>query len=222
MVPEFKNKILLEQAFIHRSYINENAKTGLSHNERLEFLGDAVLELIVTKALYRKFPEANEGELTAYRAGLVNMNTLSKVATDLKFNDRMKLSKGEQKDTSSKARMSILADAYEALLGAIYLDLGYDQADKFVTETLLPELVDIIKYRLYKDPKSNLQERSQEDLSITPFYKVISESGPDHNKEFVSGVFLDDVMIAEGRGQSKHDSETAAARAALKVRGWGK
>ena len=118
------------------------------------------------------------------------MNTLSKVATDLKFNDRMKLSKGEQKDTSSKARMSILADAYEALLGAIYLDLGYDQADKFVTETLLPELVDIIKYRLYKDPKSNLQERSQEDLSITPFYKVISESGPDHNKEFVSGVFL--------------------------------
>ncbi len=222
MVPEFKNKILLEQAFIHRSYINENAKTGLSHNERLEFLGDAVLELIVTKALYTKFPEANEGDLTAYRAGLVNMNTLSKVATELQFNDRMKLSRGEQKDTSSKARMSILADAYEALLGAIYLDLGYDQAEKFVTETLLPELVDIIKYRLYKDPKSNLQERSQEDLSITPFYKVISESGPDHNKEFVSGVFIDDVMIAEGRGQSKHDSETVAARAALKIKGWGK
>lgn len=222
MIPTFNNEKLLEQAFIHRSYINENAKTGLEHNERLEFLGDSVLELIVTDALYNRFKEAAEGELTAYRAGLVNMNTLSKVAIDMDFNSRMKLSKGEQKDVMSKARMSILADAYEAVLGAIYIDQGLEVARKFVTDTLMPELTDIIKYRLYKDPKSNLQERSQEDLSVTPVYKVMSESGPDHNKVFVSGVYFDTVLIAEGKGNSKHEAETAAAREALKVKGWGR
>ncbi len=221
MIPEFKNKNLLEQAFIHRSFINENARTGLSHNERLEFLGDAVLELIVTDALYSKYPEAAEGELTAYRAGLVNMNTLSKVAIELNFNDKMKLSKGEQKDTNSKARMSILADAYEALLGAIYLDQGYGAARIFVEKTLLPEISDMIKYATYKDSKSNLQERAQEEMSVTPIYKIINESGPDHNKVFVSGVFLDNVLIAEGRGNSKHEAETNAAKEALISKNWG-
>ncbi len=220
MIPEFKNKNLLEQAFIHRSFINENARTGLAHNERLEFLGDAVLELIVTDALYTKYPEAAEGELTSYRAGLVNMNALSKVAIDLNFNDKMRLSRGEQKDTNSKARLSILADAYEALLGAIYLDQGYGAARTFVEKTLLPEINDMIKYGLYKDPKSSLQERAQEEMSVTPIYKIISESGPDHNKIFVSGVYLDNVLISEGRGQSKHEAETNAAREALKSKGW--
>lgn len=220
MIPEFKNKNLLEQAFIHRSFINENARTGLAHNERLEFLGDAVLELIVTDALYIKYPEAAEGELTAYRAGLVNMNALSKVSIGLGFNDKMKLSRGEQKDTNSKARMSILADAYEALLGAIYLDQGYGAARTFVEKTLLPEIGDMIRYATYRDPKSSLQERAQEEISVTPIYKIISESGPDHNKIFVSGVYLDNVLIAEGRGNSKHEAETSAAKEALISKNW--
>lgn len=220
MIPEFNNKKLLEQAFIHRSYINENARTGLAHNERLEFLGDAVLELIVTDELYHKYPDLAEGELTAYRAGLVNMNTLSKVASRLGINEQLMLSKGEQKDSQSKARMSILADAYEALLGAIYLDQGFDRAQKFVAETLLIELPDIIKYRLYKDPKSNLQERSQEDIGITPNYRILNESGPDHNKEFIAGVYFDNVLVAEGKGNSKHEAETKAAEMALRAKGW--
>ncbi len=221
MIPEFKNKNLLEQAFIHRSFINENARTGLSHNERLEFLGDAVLELIITDALYIKYPEAAEGELTAYRAGLVNMNTLSRVSVELGFNNKMKLSRGEEKDTNSKARMSILADAYEALLGAIYIDQGYGSARLFVEKTLLPEINDMIKYATYKDPKSSLQERAQEEMSVTPIYKIISESGPDHNKIFISGVYLDNVLIAEGKGNSKHEAETYAAREALISKNWG-
>ena len=218
LIPKFNNEKLLDQAFIHRSFINENAKTGLEHNERLEFLGDAVLELAVTEYLYKKYKEAPEGELTAYRAGLVNMYSLAKIASALGLNDKMRLSKGEQRDDNSKARLSILADAYEALLGAIYLDQGMDIAKGFVYETLMPELSDIVKYRLYKDPKSNLQERSQEDMSVTPIYKILRESGPDHNKEFVAGVYLDDVLIAEGSGQSKHEAETSAAKEALRLR----
>ena len=218
MIPQFNNERLLDQAFIHRSFINENAKTGLSHNERLEFLGDSVLELIVTEYLYKKYKEADEGELTAYRAGLVNMYTLAKVAMSLDLNDKMRLSKGEQRDTNSKARLSILADAYEALLGAIYLDRGIDEVRDFIYQTLIPELIDIVKYRLYKDPKSSLQERAQESMSVTPIYKILSESGPDHNKKFIAGVYLDDVLVSEGSGQSKHEAETAAAREALKVK----
>ena len=217
-IPKFNNEKLLEQAFIHRSFINENQKTGLEHNERLEFLGDAVLELIVTEYLYKKYKEAAEGELTAYRAGLVNMYSLAKVSSMLGLNDRMRLSKGEQRDDNSKARLSILADAYEALLGAIYLDRGLEVAKEFVYDTLMPELVDIVKYRLYKDAKSNLQERAQEDMSVTPIYKILKESGPDHSKEFVAGVYLDDVLVAEGSGQSKHEAETSAAKEALKVK----
>lgn len=218
LIPKFNNEKLLDQAFIHRSFINENAKTGLEHNERLEFLGDAVLELAVTEYLYKKYKEAPEGELTAYRAGLVNMYSLAKIASALGLNERMRLSKGEQRDDNSKARLSILADAYEALLGAIYLDQGMDIAKSFVYETLIPELSDIVKYRLYKDPKSNLQEHSQEYMSVTPIYKILRESGPDHNKEFVAGVYLDDVLIAEGSGQSKHEAETSAAKEALRLR----
>lgn len=213
------NNGLLEQAFIHRSYINENPHTGLLHNERLEFLGDAVLELVVTKFLYLKYPHQNEGDLTAYRSALVNAITLGEVASDLGFNDLMKLSKGEAKDVH-RARSSILADAYEAFVGALYLDQGYDSANVFITATLLGKTGDIIRKGLYKDAKSYVQEKSQEKYSVTPNYRVLTEEGPDHDKLFEVGIFFGDEKIAEGQGKSKQEAETAAAKEALIVKSW--
>jgi ribonuclease-3 len=215
----FNNNKLLEQAFIHRSFINENPKTGLVHNERLEFLGDAVLELIVTEFLYSKYPHQNEGDLTAYRSALVNAITLGELATELGFNDLMKLSKGEAKDVH-RARSSILADAYEAFVGAVYLDQGYQVARIFISKTLLGKTEDIIKKGLYKDAKSYVQEKSQEHYGVTPSYKVLEEEGPDHDKLFSVGIFFGEVNIAEGKGKSKQEAETSAARAALLVKGW--
>ncbi len=216
---QFENRALVEQAFIHRSFINENPRTGLRHNERLEFLGDAVLELVVTEYLYKTYPDHNEGDLTAYRSALVNASTLGEVADELSFNDMMKLSKGEAKDVS-RARSSILADAYEAFVGALYLDQGYDKVKEFISKTVLTKTDDIIKKGLYKDAKSFVQEKSQELLSITPAYKVLSEEGPDHDKLFTVGIYFADELIAEGRGKSKQEGETLAARAALVKRGW--
>jgi ribonuclease-3 len=220
-LPKFNNQKLLEQAFVHRSYLNEvAAKSGISHNERLEFLGDAVLELIVTEYLYKNYPDSMEGELTAYRSGLVNANTLAKVATDLRINDNLKLSRGESKDTNSKARLNILADAYEAILGALYLDQGYSACEEFVTNTLVPELVEIIKYGKHKDAKSMIQEKAQFKLGCTPTYKVLREEGPDHNKKFIIGIYFDNVLISEGEGNSKQEAEISAAQNALKLKGW--
>lgn len=216
---EFNNKKLLEQAFIHRSFINENPRSGLEHNERLEFLGDAILELVTTEFLYAHYPHHNEGDLTAYRSALVNAVTLGEVATSLNFNDLIKLSKGEAKDTS-RARGSILADAYEAFLGALYLDQGYEQVRDFVSKTLLVKTDDVIQKGLYKDPKSFVQEKSQEEVGVTPVYKLIEEMGPDHDKRFKMAIYFDDKYIAEGEGKSKQEAESAAARAALIVRGW--
>ena len=216
---QFKNTTLLEQAFIHRSFINENPRTGLVHNERLEFLGDAVLELVVTEFLFEKYPYQNEGDLTAYRSALVNAVTLGDLASSLGFNDLMKLSKGEAKDVH-RARSSILADAYEAFVGALYLDQGYDAAKQFITRTLLVQTDDIIRKGLYKDAKSYVQEKSQEVYSLTPSYRVLSEEGPDHDKLFLTGIFFGEEKIAEGRGKSKQEAETAAARAALITKGW--
>lgn len=213
------NNPLFEQAFIHRSFINENPKTGLIHNERLEFLGDAVLELISTEFLYEQYPHHNEGDLTAYRSALVNAVTLGDVATSLGFNDMMKLSKGEAKDVH-RARSSILADAYEAFIGALYLDQGYEKTKDFITRTLLNKTEDIIKKGLYKDAKSFVQEKAQEKYSITPSYKVLEEEGPDHDKLFLVGIFFGDEKIAEGRGKSKQEGETNAARAALIEKKW--
>ncbi len=213
------NNPLFEQAFIHRSFINENPKTGLIHNERLEFLGDAVLELISTEFLYEQYPHHNEGDLTAYRSALVNAVTLGDVATSLGFNDMMKLSKGEAKDVH-RARSSILADAYEAFIGALYLDQGYEKTKDFITKTLLNKTEDIIKKGLYKDAKSFVQEKAQEKYSITPSYKVLEEEGPDHDKLFLVGIFFGDEKIAEGRGKSKQEGETNAARAALIEKKW--
>jgi ribonuclease-3 len=215
----FTNKKLLEQAFIHRSFINENPRTGLEHNERLEFLGDAILELATTEFLYAHYPNHNEGDLTAYRSALVNAITLGEVATSLNFNDLIKLSKGEAKDTS-RARGSILADAYEAFLGALYLDQGYDAVKEFVSKTLLVKTDEVIRKGLYKDPKSFVQEKSQEEVGVTPVYKLIEEMGPDHDKRFKMAIYFDNKYIAEGEGKSKQEAESAAAKAALIVRGW--
>lgn len=215
----FKNKALLEQAFIHRSYINENPRLGLEHNERLEFLGDAVLELAVTDYLYKKYPESPEGELTAYRSSLVNAVLISEVTKNLGFNDFLLLSKGEAKDMG-KARQYILANTYEAFLGALYLDQGYKIAETFVQDTMIVRLDDIVKNKLWRDSKSLVQEKAQEYLAVTPVYKVISENGPDHDKSFTVGIYFSDDLIAEGKGKSKQEAEQKAAHGALVCKKW--
>lgn len=215
----FKNKDLLTQAFLHRSYLNENASIKMQHNERLEFLGDAVLELVVTDYLYAKFTDKPEGELTAFRAALVNTNTISDKARNLGFENYLLLSKGEAKDTG-KARAYILANTFEAFTGALYLDQGYDAAKQFIHDHLLPELETIIKQGLWRDAKSFVQEKSQEEESVTPSYKVLHETGPDHDKTFTVGIYFRDKKIAEGKGSSKQEAETSAARNALAARGW--
>ncbi len=211
---QFKNKDLLTQAFIHRSYLNENPNFHLYHNERLEFLGDAVLELVVTKYLFENYPKKQEGIMTNWRAALVNSKMLSRVARDLDFNDFLFLSQGEAKE-KGKARQFILANSFEAFVGALYLDQGYDPCSEFIQENLIKELPEIIKEGLYKDAKSDFQEQAQEKTSITPHYKVLKEWGPDHDKNFIIGVFLKDKLIAEGQGSSKQEAEEQAARKAL-------
>lgn len=210
---KFKNKNLLKQSLIHRSYLNENPDFGLDHNERLEFLGDAVLELIVTEHLYRNFNQP-EGELTSWRASLVNGRSLSELAQKLELNNFLYLSKGET-NSIGKAREIILANAVEALIGAIYLDQGLKSATKFIQKNILVKLPHILKHHLYQDPKSGFQEIAQAKYKITPAYKVLKEIGPDHNKEFTIGVFLNDKLIAEGKGSSKQEAETKAAANAL-------
>jgi ribonuclease-3 len=217
---EFKNRDLLIEAFCHRSYLNEHPDFYLPHNERLEFLGDAVLELIVTEYLYKKYPEKNEGELTNWRAALVNAKILGELAKDLGFNDFLLLSKGEEKETG-KARLYILANTFEALIGAIYLDQGYEVAKNFVEKNLIEKkLPEIIEKGLFKDPKTRFQEEAQERVKITPTYKVLEEWGPDHAKHFVVGVFLGNELIAKGEGSSKQEAEEEAAKNALKIKGW--
>jgi ribonuclease-3 len=215
----FKDKNLLKQAFIHRSYINENTDTGMSHNERLEFLGDAVLELVVTDFLYKKYPSFTEGELTALRSALVNAVIISDIASEVGMNDFLLLSKGEAKD-NGKARQYILANTYEAFVGAIYMDSGYKNAEKFIADTLLPHTEEIVAKKLWRDAKSLVQEKAQEFFNVTPSYKVIQESGPDHDKHFTIGIFFGSELIAEGKGQSKQEAEQKAAGEALKVKNW--
>jgi ribonuclease-3 len=216
---EFKNIDLLKQALVHRSYLNENPGFYLGHNERLEFLGDAVLELVVTEYLYNKYPNP-EGELTNWRASLVNSKMLAKLAKKLNIEDCLYLSRGESKDKNTKARQYILANAFEAIVGAIYLDGGYKKAREFIERNLLPELPKILENKLYLDPKSRFQEKAQEHTGITPNYRVLSESGPDHNKKFKMAVFIGDELIASGTGSSKQEAEEKAAAAGLKKKGW--
>lgn len=216
---QFNDKNLLRQAFTHRSYINENKHTTQEHNERLEFLGDAVLELATTSFLFKKYPKRNEGELTSFRAALVNTNTLSEVASKLGFNDFLLLSKGESKDTG-RARQYILADTFEAVIGAIYIDQGYDAAFAFIETNLLGLTEDIVKTGSWIDAKSFFQEKSQEILSTTPLYETIQEEGPDHNKYFTVAVKIKDETIATGKGKSKQEAEQEAARNALAKKEW--
>lgn len=215
----FNNKELLKRALTHRSYINEQNDNSLKHNERLEFLGDAVLELAVTTYLFNEFPDRPEGDLTAFRSSLVNTITISDAAEKLGANDYLLLSKGEAKDTG-KARQYILANTFEALVGAIYLDQGYKIAEKFVADALFYRLPEIIKKGLWKDAKSWVQEKAQEVEGITPSYEVLAQVGPDHDKTFTVGIFFGDTKVAEGVGHSKQEAEQNAARAALDKKGW--
>jgi len=216
---KFKNKDLLIQAFCHRSYLNENPDFGLSNNERLEFLGDAILELVVTEYLYQNYPEKTEGELTNWRAALVNAKELAIVAQNLDFNDYLLLSKGEAKELG-KARLYILANTFEALIGTLYLDQGYQACQDFIKKNLIKELPKIIEAGLFKDTKSRFQEEAQERVGITPTYQVLEEWGPDHAKHFIVGVFLSEELVAKGEGSSKQEAEEEAAENALKIKNW--
>lgn len=215
----FSDKDTLRQALVHRSYLNEHPDFPLGHNERLEFLGDAVLELVVTEHLYMNY-ENPEGELTNWRAALVNADMLSDLCRLLEIEPYLHLSRGESKDSDSKARKYILANAFEAIIGAIYLDKGWDGSKTFIQERVLSELPRVLKERLYVDPKSRFQEAAQEHAGVTPSYKVLSEEGPDHAKEFEVGVYLGKELVAKGMGTSKHEAQVSAAEEAIKQKGW--
>jgi len=215
---KFKKQDLLKQALTHRSYLNENPDFKLNHNERLEFLGDAVLQVAVTERLYREYPNS-EGELTNWRAALVNAKKLAEVAENIGLNDFILLSRGEAKDIG-RARQYILANATEALIGAIYLDQGIEVVGSFVEENILSHLPEILKIGAYRDAKSIFQEEAQERVGITPSYEVLDEWGPDHAKHFKVGVFLENELVAEGEGSSKQEAQQKAAEAALKTKNW--
>ncbi len=215
----FANKDLLTQALVHRSFLNENREFPLGHNERLEFLGDAVLELVVTEYLYTHYDNP-EGELTNWRASLVNSNMLSTLTNELEIEDLLYLSRGEQKDTHGKARLKILANAFEALVGAIYLEHGYDGAKKFIMERLMIKLDYILQNKLYLDPKTYFQEQAQDKMGITPTYRVLAEEGPDHNKSFTVGIYLGEQQVTSGTGSSKQAAQVAAAHNAIQLKGW--
>ncbi len=217
---KFKNQDLMRQAFVHRSYLNENPSFHLGHNERLEYLGDAVLELVVTDFLFANFPHASEGDMTSWRASLVNSKMLANIAHELNIEPLLYLSKGESKDTSSKARNYILTNAVEALIGAMYLDRGYKTAEKFIKKCILVQLPNILAKRLDVDPKSKFQELAQEKMRVTPRYDVLDEKGPDHAKLFRVGVFLGDELVASGNGSSKQEAQMDAARKGLEAKGW--
>ncbi|MEA3249137.1 MAG: ribonuclease III [Patescibacteria group bacterium] len=215
----FDDRDVLTMAFVHRSYLNEHPSFGIEHNERLEFLGDAVLELVVTEYLYGNYPNP-EGELTNWRAALVNAKTLADVGQELGLEDYLYLSRGEAKDSGSKARSYILANAMESFIGAIYLDQGIDASRKFIDQFIISKLPHILEHRLYIDPKSRFQESSQEKVGVTPNYKVLNEEGPDHAKVFTVGVYLGSELVAEGEGMSKQEAQVAAAESALEAKEW--
>ena len=215
----FNDLNLLIEALTHRSYLNEHREYEGSHNERLEFLGDAVLELATTDFLFKKFPTKPEGELTAYRAALVNTVSLAESAQALGINEYLLLSKGEARDTG-RARDVILADAFEAIIGAIYLDSGYASAEAFIAGHIFSKIDDVITRRSYQDAKSRFQEAAQEKRGVTPAYETLSEVGPDHNKRFTVGVFIGTSEIARGEGDSKQEAEQVAAQNALGKTGW--
>ena len=216
---EFADKSHLRSALTHRSYLNEHREATWDHNERLEFLGDAVLELVVTEFLFAKYPEKPEGELTAIRAALVNTVSLSAASEALQVNDHLLMSKGEAKDTG-RARQYILANAFEAFIGAIYQDKGYEVARDFIAGQLFQKTEEIVEKRLWQVPKSRFQELAQEHVSVTPTYETLKQEGPDHDRIFTIGVYLKKELVAEGQGRSKQEAEQAAAEAAVTKKGW--
>lgn len=211
---KFDNLDLLITAFTHRSYLNEHKKSASEHNERLEFLGDAVLELTVTEHLYANFSEP-EGILTNWRSSLVRTESIGAAAARLGYEDLLRLSRGEKRGTE-RARAQILANTFEAVLGALYLDKGYDVARDFVEKNILSTFDEILKTGSWMDPKSRLQEVIQSTDGVTPTYRVLSEEGPDHEKIFTVGVFVNDKKIGEGTGPSKQNAQVSAAQTALK------
>jgi ribonuclease-3 len=213
-----RNRELFQESVTHRSYLNEHRGYRFGHNERLEFLGDAVLELVVTDHLYRNYPNP-EGELTSYRAAIVNGEILAEIAGRLGLDSFLLMSRGEAKDTG-RARMWLLANAIEAVIGALYLDQGYDAAKVFIERTVISELPHVIEEGLYTDPKSRFQELSQEKTGITPSYRILKDWGPDHDRHFVAGVFLGESLVAEGDGASKQEAQRAAAMGAIEAKGW--
>lgn len=217
---EFNNINFLKQAFVHKSYLNENHSFELGHNERFEFLGDAVLELVSTVYLYKHFPEKPEGELTNIRASLVNSDSLTDEAVRLNLEAYLFLSHGESKDKNSKARKYILANCVEAIIGAIYLDSGYEKASWFIEKNILYKLPNIMNKELYIDPKTKFQEKAQEVYNITPKYKLLEEKGPDHKKIFTIGLYINSDLISKGKGESKQEAEIDAAKAGIKKNNW--
>ena len=215
----FRDISLLETAFTHRSYINENRAPGREHNERLEFLGDAVLELVVTEFLYAKYPDKPEGDLTAYRAALVNTVSISDAAAKLGMNEYLLLSRGESRDTG-RARAIILANAFEAVIGALYLDQGYVTAKDFIGKQLFHKTDEVVEKRLWQDAKSKLQEMAQDKSGVTPTYELVNQTGPDHDKRFTIAVMIAGSRVALGEGRSKQEAEQDAAQKALVVKGW--
>jgi ribonuclease-3 len=217
----FADATLLQTAFTHRSYLNEarttkstKAKGAGVHNERLEFLGDAVIELVVTDHLFRRFPDANEGDLTGYRSALVNATMLGSIAEKLGMNECLLLSRGEAKDTG-RARATILANTFESVTGALYLDQGYAAAEAFIAAHVLSRVDEVVRQGLWRDAKSAFQELAQAKYGITPSYKTTKSEGPDHAREFTVAVTVGDVVVAEGRGKSKQEAEQSAAQKAL-------
>ena len=215
----FRNTALLQEALTHRSYVNEDPSWPVGHNERLEFLGDAVLELVMTEFLFAQFSEKPEGELTSLRAAMVNTDMLSQRAAYIGMNDVLLLSRGEAKDTG-RARQYLLANAFEAIVGAMYLDQGYGTTQEFILRVVTSRMSEVLDKKLYKDPKSLFQEEAQERVGVTPTYEVTREWGPDHDKHFVVGVYLDTELVAEGEGPSKQIAQEEAARNGLQAKGW--
>jgi ribonuclease-3 len=210
----FKDVSLLERAFTHRSYLNEHPKLGLEHNERLEFLGDAVLELVVTDYLYRNY-ENPEGDLTNWRSALVKTESLSAVAEKLELDQYLKLSRGEAKG-NARSRSLIHANCVEAMIGAIYLDQGYPVAKEFIEVQIVSRLKEILAEGSWVDPKSKFQELAQDREGFTPHYRVLEEMGPDHDKIFSVGVYVGERLCGKGQGSSKQAAQQAAAATALK------
>ncbi len=215
----FTDPIHLLTALTHRSYLNENRDATQEHNERLEFLGDAVLELVVTDFLFRKYPEKPEGELTAVRAAMVNTISLADASTKMGINDYLLMSKGESKDTG-RARQYILANVFEAIVGALYIDQGYQASASFIESHLFGKADTIVEKRLWQDAKSRFQELAQEHHGVTPTYQTLGQEGPDHDRVFTVGVFLGGEQVAEGKGRAKQEAEQQAAEAAIAKKGW--